>query len=76
MKINKNINIFLYSMSVSLLILLLGCNYRSEPIRIGVVGTMSGINSDLSVSGRRGVELAVDEFNNLEGLMEEKLKLS
>jgi len=36
---------------------------------------MSGINSDLSVLGRRGVELAVDEFNEAGGLDGRKIEL-
>jgi len=55
--------------------LLFGCNYQLEPIKIGVVGTMSGIDSDLSVSGRRGVELAVEEFNNSGGLNGRKVEI-
>lgn len=36
---------------------------------------MSGINSELSVSGRRGVELAVDELNKAGGLDGRKVEL-
>ena len=52
-----------------------GCNQEQEVIKIGVVGTMTGINSDLSVSGRRGVELAVEEFNDAGGLGGRKIEL-
>lgn len=46
---------------------LMGCQ-RPANIKIGVVGTMTGPNSDLSVSGRRGVEMAVDEINQKGGI--------
>ena len=36
---------------------------------------MSGINSDLSVSGRRGVEIATDELNEAGGLGGRKIEL-
>ncbi len=52
-----------------------GCSKENETIKIGVVGTMSGINSDLSVSGRRGVELATEEINKAGGLNGNKIKL-
>lgn len=44
-----------------------GCGEK-EPIRIGIVGTMSGNGSDLAVSGRRGAELAVMEINGNGGI--------
>jgi len=48
---------------------------KKEPIRIGVVGTMSGLNSDLSVSGRRGVELAISERNAIGGIKGHKIEI-
>lgn len=36
---------------------------------------MTGINSDLSVSGRKGVELATEEFNKAGGLNGRKIEL-
>lgn len=45
-----------------------GC-FAKQEIKIGVVGTMTGPNSDLSVSGRRGVEMAVDEINAKGGIL-------
>lgn len=56
------------------LLTLSGC-FKSEPIKIGVVGTMTGPNSDLSVSGRRGVEMAVDEINLSGGLLGRPIEL-
>lgn len=44
-----------------------GCQ-KSKPIVIGVVGTMTGTQSDLSVSGRRGIEIAVKEINESGGI--------
>jgi branched-chain amino acid transport system substrate-binding protein len=48
-------------------LLLTACK-SSEPIRIGLVGTMSGEASDLSVSGRRGAEIAIKEINDSGGI--------
>lgn len=48
---------------------------KKNNVKIGVIGTMSGINSDLSVSGRRGVELAVDEANKKRGAKGRKIEL-
>jgi len=39
-----------------------------EPVKIGFVGSLSGRVSDLSVSGRDGVILAIDRFNAEGGL--------
>lgn len=60
---------------VSISIMVVACNKSNEPIKIGVLGTMSGINSDFSVSGRRGVELATYEFNEAGGLNGKKIEL-
>lgn len=48
------------------LIFLIGC--EEDTIKIGVVGSMTGTASDLSISGRRGIELAVDEINREGGI--------
>ena len=53
---------------IFILLWLTGCQ-KSEPINIGVIGTMTGPNSDLSVSGRRGIEMALDEINKNGGLL-------
>jgi len=60
---------------ISSLIVITACSKNQETIKIGIAGTMSGINSDLSVSGRRGVELAADEFNKAGGLNGRKIEL-
>lgn len=66
-----------------LIVLLIGCmlftgtscTNDKNPIYIGFVGTLTGKDSDLSVSGRRGVEIAVDEINQLSGIMGRKVEL-
>lgn len=55
-------------------ILLIACQ-PNETIKIGVVGTMSGNQSELSVSGRRGVELAVLTINEQGGLLGREIEL-
>lgn len=52
---------------LTLCLFLTACK-ESTPIRIGLVGTMSGESSDLSVSGRRGAELAIKEINENGGI--------
>lgn len=51
------------------------CNDKDETIKIGVVGTMTGSQSDLSVSGRRGIEIAVDEINGNGGINGRQIEL-
>lgn len=46
-----------------------------EGVKIGIVGSMSGRNSDLSVSGRRGAEIAVSQINNSGGINGKKIEL-
>ncbi|TGE38566.1 amino acid ABC transporter substrate-binding protein [Desulfosporosinus fructosivorans] len=75
MKLRKSTLLILSAVFISCFIYLQGCNLKSEAIKIGVVGTMSGINSDLSVSGRRGVEIAIDELNRAGGLEGKKIEL-
>ncbi|MGY0374746.1 ABC transporter substrate-binding protein [Clostridium sp. JNZ J1-5] len=66
---------FFYGILITSLIFLYGCGKKIETIKVGVIGTMSGINSDLSVSGRRGVELAVDHINKAGGVNGRKVEL-
>lgn len=75
MKTNKIKDIFIWTIFISNIIYFNGCTNKYETIKIGVLGTMSGINSDLSVSGRRGVELAADEINKAGGLNGKKVQL-
>lgn len=51
------------------------CNEKDETVKIGVVGTMTGSQSDLSVSGRRGIEIAVDEINGNGGINGRQIEL-
>lgn len=75
MKNIKNLLMPFFIIALSTLVFLSGCSSRNEPIKIGVVGTMSGMNSDLSVSGRRGIELAVSELNKAGGLNGRNLEI-
>jgi len=59
---------------IVLLISLIGCEH-SQAIKIGVVGTMSGPSSDLAVSGRRGIELKVQEINDAGGIFGRPIEL-
>ena len=54
-------------LALVILLSLTACGNK-EPIQIGIVGTMSGSSSDLAVTGRRGVELAVKEINKDGGI--------
>lgn len=45
-----------------------GCA-KPVPIQLGVLGTLTGPNSDLSVSARRGAELAVERINENGGVL-------
>lgn len=66
---------FQLALIIGMLIYLASCGKNTLPIKIGIAGTMTGIDSDLSVSGRRGVELAVNEFNRNGGLHGRKVEL-
>ncbi len=69
---NKKANMIIFLILIFILILN-GC--RKETIKIGIVGTMTGSQSDLSVSGRRGIEIAVDQINKNGGIRGKKLEL-
>ena len=45
-----------------------GCQTEPESIDVGFVGTLSGRSSDLGVSVRNGVNIAVDEINSGGGI--------
>lgn len=51
-----------------------GCQ-KSEPLRIGFVGGLTGRNGDLGTSGRDGAQLAVDAINAAGGINGRKLEL-
>ncbi len=61
---------------ISIIIIAIGAGCTQErSITIGVVGSMTGNQSDLSVSGRRGIEIAVDRINASGGIDGKKVKL-
>lgn len=46
-----------------------------QPIKVGFIGGLSGFNSDLGISGRNGVSLAIDAVNKQGGIKGRKLEL-
>lgn len=50
------------------------CAYK-EPIKIGYVAGLTGFHSELGISGRRGLEIAVEDINNSGGIYNRKLLL-
>lgn len=52
---------------------LVGCT--PEPIKVGFIGGLSGFNSDLGISGRNGVSLAIDAVNKQGGVKGRRLEL-
>lgn len=58
----------------AVLILLAGCG-EDEPIRIGFVGELTGINATLGVQGRNGAQIAVDDINQRGGVNGRPLEL-
>lgn len=52
---------------LSMTLILSGCQ-TNRILEIGFIGTMTGPGSDLSVSGRRGAELAIQEVNSSGGI--------
>ena len=68
-RLTSKINVFVGIVVLTILLSAMnGCSTKKETVKIGVVGTMSGMQSDLSVSGRRGIEIAVDEINERGGI--------
>lgn len=51
------------------------CNTEKPPIRIGFSGGITGRYSDLGVSGRNGVMLAVEEINRAGGIQGRQVEL-
>ncbi len=60
-------------MSLMLGICLVSCT--PQPIKVGFIGGLSGFNSDLGISGRNGVSMAVDAINKQGGIGGRKLAL-
>ncbi|MBF0226043.1 MAG: ABC transporter substrate-binding protein [Desulfobacterales bacterium] len=67
-------NIFLLILFIFIIVLLLNCG-REKTIKIGYVGCLSGRHSDLGISGRNGVILAVEKINNSGGINNCKIEL-
>lgn len=63
----KRKQVFVPIALILFIFLFVACSPK-EPLKIGVIGTMTGPSSDLSVSGRRGVELAVAQINENGGI--------
>lgn len=67
-------SLFLIIFIIVLIFLLSVCE-KNEIIKIGYVGTLTGINSELGVYGRNGAQIAVDEINLSGGLNGKPLEL-
>lgn len=57
-----------------IIVIITACK-NNAPIELGFVGTLSGAGSDLAVSGRRGVELALKEINAKGGWLGQEVVL-
>jgi branched-chain amino acid transport system substrate-binding protein len=57
------------------LLLLAGCVDEKSPIKVGFVGSLTGRTSDLGISARDGVILAVEELNAAGGIHGRPVKL-
>ena len=51
-----------------------GCS-KNEPLKVGFVGGLSGRVADLGISGRNGVQLAIEEQNRIGGISGRRIKL-
>jgi len=56
-------------------LLVTGCNHRAGEIRIGVAGPMTGDQSKLGQDLQRGVEVAVEEWNQKGGVLGRRILL-
>lgn len=64
-------NIVLISISVLVLFFLfwaLGLFYGSQPIKVGLVGTVTGPSSDWGITCRNGIHFAIEEVNQTGGI--------
>ncbi|MGB9734763.1 MAG: branched-chain amino acid ABC transporter substrate-binding protein [bacterium] len=64
-----------YIVMVLVLSFLLSCTHKSNVIRIGVAGPMTGDQSIFGRDERRGVELAIEEWNKKGGVLGKKIEL-
>lgn len=65
---------FLYAIMLLNLLVLVSCNF-SEPIKLGYVATLSGRYSDIGLSGKNGVILAIEEANASGGVKGRQIDL-
>lgn len=63
--------------AILMIVMVLGITacQKPAPIKVGVLGTFSGSSSDLSVSGRRGAELAAQLINETGGIQKRQIEL-
>ena len=64
----------LIALGLNLSLSLSGCG-EPEPIRLGFIGGLSGVNADLGTAGRNGVQLAVEQANAAGGILGRPLQL-
>ncbi|MBN2616939.1 MAG: ABC transporter substrate-binding protein [Spirochaetales bacterium] len=55
--------------------LIIGCISEKKPVKIGFVSDLSKLNSTLGISARNGLELAIEELNNKNGLLGHEIEL-
>ena len=60
--------------TTAIAIAILGACGQADPVRIGFVGSLSGSMSELSVSARRGIELAILQAYLPQQLTEEEIE--
>ncbi len=73
MKHKKNIEIFFLILMISLA--LNGC-LKKEPIKVAFVASLTGRYSDIGISSRNAVSMAVDEWNKNGGIKGRKIELT
>ncbi len=71
---NYLIGRIVFLMLIVVVFLVSGCQ-KSEPIKIGVVATLTGENSKLSKSGINGLDIAIDEINQSGGIDGRQIEL-
>jgi branched-chain amino acid transport system substrate-binding protein len=67
--------IVILSMAILTLPFAAGCQKKSDAIRIGVAGPMTGDQSKMGMDFKNGVALAVDEWNAKGGVLGKKITL-
>ncbi len=74
-KVSLLLKFFCFLLAILLGGSILACQGQKESLRIGFVGTLTGRYSDLGVSGRDGVILAVEEKNKAGGLLGKPIEI-